>query len=191
MELLYAGLALFVAIHVVPTLGGTREALVARLGEGAWKVVHSLVTVGAIVVIVMGWRRSAWEGGLELVYAPPAWGRHLTMLLMFVVFWLLVGRRMGSNLKRWTAHPMLWGVALWGAAHLLANGERRSLVLFGGFIAYSLFAMWWQERRGKARKATEVWPIRSEFYAFTATLAVYAAFLAAHGWIAGVPLFPG
>lgn len=187
MELLIAGLALFIAIHVVPTLGGIREALVARLGEQPWKLVHTAITVGAIVLIVLGWKRSPYE----VVYEPPAWGRHLTMLLMFVVFWLLVGRRMGSNLKRWTAHPMLWGVVLWAGAHLLANGDRRSLVLFGTMAGYSLFAMWWQEKRGKARKATEVWPMRSEFYAFCATLAVYVVFVAAHRWISGVSLFPG
>lgn len=185
MELLYAGLALFIAIHVVPTLGDLRAGLVARLGEDPWKMVHTLITVGAIVLIVLGWKRSPFE----VVYQPPAWGRHATMLLMFVVFYLLVGRRMGSNLKRWTAHPMLWGVVLWAVAHLLANGDKRSLVLFSTMAAYSLFAMWWQNARGKARKATEVWPMKSEFYAFSATLAVYVVFVAAHRWIAGVSLF--
>jgi len=185
MELLYAGLALFIAIHVAPILGGTRAALVARLGEGPWKLAHTLVSIGAIVLIVMGWKRSPFE----VVYDPPAWGRHVTMLLMFVVFYLLIGRRMGSNLKRWTAHPMLWGVVLWAAAHLLANGDRRSVVLFGTLAAYSLFAMWSQDRRGVAKRATEVWPIRSEFYAFCATLGIYVVFLAAHRWIAGVSLY--
>lgn len=191
MALLIVGIASFVAIHVLPTLGGTRAALVGRIGERPWKMMHALISFAAIVVIVFGWKRSAAEGGLDLVYAPPVWGRHATMLLMFVVFWLLVGRRMGSNLKRWTAHPMLWGVVLWAGAHLLANGERRSLLLFGSFAAYSLFAMWWQNRRGKAAKATEVWPMRSEFYAFCATLAVYLVFLAAHRWVAGVALLAG
>jgi uncharacterized membrane protein len=184
MELLIAGLASFIAIHVVPTLGGVREALVARLGEQTWKIVHSLVSVGAIVLIVLGWRQSPFV----VVYEPPAWGRHLTMLLMFVALYLLVGRRMGSNLKRWTAHPMLWGVVLWAAAHLLANGDLRSLTLFSTLAAYSLFAMWWQDVRGKARKATEVWPIKSEFYAFCATLGVYVLIVAGHRWIAGVAL---
>lgn len=187
MALLYAGLALFIAIHVLPTLGGTRAALVERLGEQPWKLIHTVVTVAAIVVIVFGWKRSPYE----VVYDPPAWGRHATMLLMFIVFYLLIGRRMGSNLKRYTAHPMLWGVVLWAAAHLLANGDKRSLVLFGTLAGYSLFAMWWQDARGKAKKATEVWPLRSEFYAFCATLAVYLVFVAAHQWISGVSLLPG
>lgn len=190
MELLYAGIALFVAIHVLPTLFGLRERAVAALGENLWKSLYSLITVGAIVLMVMGWQRSALAGGLELAYLPPAWGRHLTMVLMFASFWLLVGRRMGSNLKRFTAHPMLWGIVLWAGAHLLANGEQRSLVLFGSLGAYALFAMWWQGRRGKASKATQAWPLKSEFYAFSVTLAVYTFFLSIHGWIAGVPLLP-
>lgn len=185
MELLYAGLALFIAIHVIPTVGGIRAGLVARFGENRWKMLHSLISVGAIVLIVAGWKRS----GFVAVYEPPAWGRHLTMALMFVVLYLLVGRRMGSNLKRWTANPMLWGIVLWAIAHLLANGDQRSLVLFGTLGAYSLFAMWWQGVRGKAQRATEVWPLRSEFYAFCATLGVYVVLIAAHGWFTGVPLF--
>lgn len=187
MELLIAGLASFIAIHVLPTLGDNRSVLVARFGEQTWKIMHSMITVGAIVLIVLGWKRTPYE----VVYDPPAWGRHATMLLMFIVLYLLVGRRMGSNLKRHTAHPMLWGVVLWSAAHLLANGDKRSLVLFTTMAAYSLFAMWWQTARGKAQKATEVWPMRSEFYAFCATLAVYVVFVAAHEWISGVSLLPG
>lgn len=187
MDLLIAGLAGFIAIHVVPTLGGIREVIVARTGEIPWKIVYSLISLGAVVLIVMGWQRSPYE----VVYEPPAWGRHATMLLMFIVFYLLIGRRTGSNLKRWTAHPMLWGVVLWAAAHLLANGDKRSLVLFGTLAVYSLFAMAWQSARGKAQKATERWPMQSEFYAFCATLAVYIVFFTAHRWISGVALISG
>jgi uncharacterized membrane protein len=185
MNLLYAGLGLFVAIHVLPTLGSTRTALVAQLGEQPWKIVHSLVTVAAVVLMVLGWKAAPYEA----LYQPPAWGRAAAFVLMLPVLYLLIGRRIGTNLKRFTAHPMLWAVVLWAGAHLLANGDRRSIVLFGGLAAYALFAMWSQERRGVAKRATERWPWSSEFRAFAATIAVYAVLLAAHEWLSGVPLF--
>lgn len=184
MTMLYLGLVLFLAIHILPTLGGLRGQLVRRVGENGWKSIHSLITVGAIVLMVLGWR----QGSLEVVYAPPAWGRNAAFVLMLPVLYLLIGRRIGTNLKRHTAHPMLWAVALWAGAHLLANGELRAAVLFGGLGGYALFAMWWQNARGVAKTATQTWPWSSEFRALAVTLAVYAALVAVHRWVAGVAL---
>src|SRR5262249_36845367 len=36
-------------------------------------------------------------------------------------------------------HPMLAGVKLWAAAHLLANGDLGSILLFGSFLAWAGF----------------------------------------------------
>jgi len=35
---------------------------------------------------------------------------------------------------RVTRHPFLWGVAIWAVGHLLVNGDRASIVLFGGML---------------------------------------------------------
>ena len=35
---------------------------------------------------------------------------------------------------RITRHPFLWGVAVWALGHLLVNGERASLILFGSMF---------------------------------------------------------
>ena len=185
MNLLYSGLALFLAIHILPTLGGLRGRLVALLSERPWKMFHAAVSVLGIVLIVRGWKAAPYEA----VYSPPDWGRHVPFLLMLPVVYLLIGRRIGTNLKRFTAHPMLWAVVLWAASHLLANGDLRSVVLFGSVGGYSLFAMWWLGRRGKAKVATESWPWSSEFRAGAVTIAVYAVLVSVHGWIAGVALF--
>ena len=36
-------------------------------------------------------------------------------------------------------HPMLTGIKLWAAAHLLANGDLGSIILFGSFLAWAVF----------------------------------------------------
>ena len=185
MNLLYYGLALFLAIHILPTLGGLRGRLVALLGERTWKIAYTVIAAIAIVLIVKGWKAAPYEA----VYSPPDWGRLAPFVLMLPVLYLLIGRRIGTNLKRFTAHPMLWAVVLWAASHLLANGELRSVALFGSFGGYALFAMWWLGARGKSAVATERWPWSSEFRAGAVTLAVYTVVLAAHGWISGVALF--
>lgn len=185
MNLLYYGLALFFAIHILPTLGGLRGRLVAVLGERAWKILYTVIAAVAIVIIVKGWKAAPFEQ----VYSPPDWGRYAPFVLMLPVIYLLIGRRIGTNLKRFTAHPMLWAVVLWAASHLLSNGDLRSVVLFGSFAAYSLFAMWWLGVRGKAAVAEQTWPWSSEFRAGAASIAVYVMFVAVHGWISGVALF--
>ncbi len=53
---------------------------------------------------------------------------------------LLVAAFLPNSLKRFTRHPMLSGVTVWAAAHLLANGDLASLILFGSFGAFALFA---------------------------------------------------
>ena len=45
-----------------------------------------------------------------------------------------------NNVKRLLRHPQLTGVALWGIGHLLANGESRSIILFGGLGAWAIAA---------------------------------------------------
>ena len=36
-------------------------------------------------------------------------------------------------------HPMLAGIKLWAAAHLLANGDLGSIILFGSFLGWAVF----------------------------------------------------
>ena len=40
---------------------------------------------------------------------------------------------------RITRHPFLWGMALWGAKHLLVNGERFAVMLFGALALMAIF----------------------------------------------------
>ncbi len=39
---------------------------------------------------------------------------------------------------RITRHPVMWGVGLWAAVHLVANGDLASLLFFGGFLLTAL-----------------------------------------------------
>ena len=46
-----------------------------------------------------------------------------------------------------TRQPLLWGLALWSGAHLLANGDLAHALLFGSFALFSLAGMGLVERR--------------------------------------------
>jgi uncharacterized membrane protein len=55
------------------------------------------------------------------------------------------------GILRITRHPFLWGVALWSAGHLLVNGERFAVMLFGALGLMVLFGTRSIDRKGRAR----------------------------------------
>jgi uncharacterized membrane protein len=61
-----------------------------------------------------------------------------------------------QGIQRVTRHPFLWGVALWAAFHLVANGDLASLVLFGGFLVLSLGGTVMIDAK-RQRKMGETW----------------------------------
>ena len=90
-----------------------------------------------------------------------------------------------GNLNRATAHPMLWSITLWALVHLLASGDLASLLLFGGFGLYSVYAMWSQNRRG-VRPAQTRRPIWGDIGAVVVGLVLYALLLKFHAGLFGV-----
>jgi len=137
MDFLIIGLTLFFAVHLIPPVFGLRDPIVSRIGEGSYKGAYALLSLAGMAMVVTGLM------GVEFIsfYEPPAWGRHVTMLLMLLALIIYAAFKLPSNLRRITPHPMLWGVTLWATAHLLANGDVASVVLFSSFLAYALITI--------------------------------------------------
>ena len=147
MALLIFGLLLFTLVHLMPAAFGTlRGSLIARLGENAYRGIFSLVIVIALVLIVIGWRSATPAA----VYSPPLQGGPVTSVLVLLAFILFVAARSGSNIKRVVRHPQMLAVILWSAAHLLANGDSRSLALFGGLGVWAIIEILLCNRRDGA-----------------------------------------
>ena len=129
MTLLAAGVLLWTLVHLSPAVEpGIRRSLTGRLGENPYKGLFALSLLLSLALIVAGWRSTVPQH----VYLPPVWGRHLAMLLMVVAVILFGAANYPTAIKRYLRHPMLTGMAVWSLAHLLANGDSRSLLLFGG-----------------------------------------------------------
>jgi uncharacterized membrane protein len=144
MSWLIAGLALFLGVHVFSSLRPARARIVAKLGEGPYKGFYSLLSLAGFGLIVAGMAKAPF---VEL-WDPPAWGRYAAVWFMPVALILLAAAFIPGNLKRVTAHPMLWSITLWALVHLLCNGDLAGLLLFGGFGLYAVYAMWSQTQRG-------------------------------------------
>ncbi|MFN4009733.1 MAG: NnrU family protein [Pannonibacter sp.] len=137
MLYLIAGLVLFFGCHGVTMKRDLRTRLITRLGEGGYKGLYSLVSAAGLALIIFGYGQARFDGA-PLVYEAPTWLRHLALLLLLPVFVFLIAAYVPGRIKTAAKHPMLVAVKLWALAHLLANGDLASVLLFGSFLAYAV-----------------------------------------------------
>src|SRR4051812_23122411 len=129
MLILVLGLILFLGAHVLPTRRPLRDALVARTGEGSYKGLMSLASLVGFVLIAWGFGQYREQGYIQL-WTPPAGLRHLTVLLMLPALICVAAAYLPGQIQARLKHPMLVGVKIWAFAHLLANGDLGSMILF-------------------------------------------------------------
>jgi uncharacterized membrane protein len=182
---LVAGLILFLGGHSFRIFApGSRDRLVARLGEGPYKGIYTVASLAGFALIIWGFSRALAETGM--VYAPPAGLRHVNFALMLPALILAVASLLPPGHIRCTArHPLLIGTALWAFAHLIVNGETAAVVLFGAFFAWAiveLLAQSWRPRVPTARPSTAY-----DIAAVLAGAALYGALVwRLHEWAFGV-----
>src|SRR3979411_2502710 len=124
---------LFVGGRNLPAQRELRARLIASSGEGGYKVGYALASVLGLVLIVWGFAHYRATGWIDVWYPPKAF-KHITVALMLPAVILVVAAYIRGRIYTAVKHPMLAGVKLWAAAHLLANGDLGSIVLFGPFL---------------------------------------------------------
>lgn len=135
MTLLIGGLLLFTVVHFFPgACPGPRKQLVDKLGSNPYRGLFTLVIVASLALIVVGWKAAPPEN----LYIAPLHGSPIVSALVFVAFVLFVASQSKTNIRRFVRHPQMTAVLFWAAAHLLANGETRSVILFGGLGIWAL-----------------------------------------------------
>lgn len=184
---LVLGVLSWSAVHLLPSVGvSARARLVERLGEDRYKGLFALAIVLSVVLMVLGWRSAE----PRLAYAAPAWSALVANVLMFVALVLFAASALPTNLKRVIRHPQLTAVAIWAGAHLLSNGDNRSLVLFGGLGLWAVVAMVTINRRDGAWEKPEPQPLAGELKPLLAAVVVFALLFWVHPYIAGVSPMP-
>ena len=132
------GLVLFLGVHIVTTQRGLRARLIASWGEGGYKAGYALVALLGLALIVWGFADYRATGWIDVWY-PPKWIKHVTVALMLPAVILVVAAYIRGRIYTAVKHPMLAGVKLWALAHLLANGDLGSIILFGSFLGWAVF----------------------------------------------------
>jgi uncharacterized membrane protein len=138
LAVMVLGLALFLGVHTLPARRELRARLIALTGEGGYKAGYALVSVLGIALIAWGFAHYRATGWID-VWNPPKTLKHITTALMLPAVILVVAAFMRGHIYTALKHPMLVGVKLWAAAHLLANGDLGSIILFGSFLGWAVF----------------------------------------------------
>ena len=193
MTLLVLGLILFLGTHAFSMARSRRAAVVGRVGEGAYKGLYSLLSLAGVVLISIGYGQYRASGYIP-VWDPPVWTRHLALLLVLIAFICFVAAYLPGHIKARLKHPMLAGVKIWALAHLLANGDLGSILLFGSFLVWGVAARISVKRRDVAAQhggTAAPAGIRNDVLAVAIVTAVYVAFVFwLHPWLIGVPVLP-
>jgi len=183
MDLLITGIAVWCIVHLFPSvLPAKREALIARLGENPYRGLFALIILASLVTIVLGWRAATPVA----VFAPPLLGSPIVSVLVYVAFLLFVAARAKTNLKRFLRHPQLTGVIVWSIAHLLANGDSRSLALFGSLGVWAVLEILMINRRDGVWQKPAAMPLKSDIVVILIAAVAFAVIFYFHGALFGV-----
>jgi uncharacterized membrane protein len=186
MGIFLVGLVLFLGLHSISIAAPRwRDGQAAKLGEGPWKGLYAGLAAIGLGLLIYGY--SLARQTPVVLYTPPVWLRHLTLLLMVPVFPLLLATYFPGRIQAAVTHPMLLATKLWATAHLLANGTLVDVLLFGGFLLWAVADRISMKRR--PARAVPGAPRRpaNDLIAIVAGLVLYAIFvMGAHRWLFGV-----
>ena len=190
MTILVLGLVLFIGAHVFVTLRAPRAAIIARIGEWPYKGAMSLVSLVGLIMIGYGFGQYRATGWVE-VWHPPHWTYYITQILMWPASICVVAAYSRGNIWRRLKHPMLVGVKTFAVAHLIANGDLGSIVLFGSILAWAVYDRITLKRRSDpGAPPIPVGGQRNDTIALvTGTLLYLVLGLVFHPLVVGVPVF--
>jgi uncharacterized membrane protein len=191
LGILIVGLAVFLATHVFVSFREARASVIERVGLSLYRTLFAIVSLVGLALIIWGYAQYRAHDLIQL-WSPPAFMRHITIGLVFFAAIFIVAAFFPSHIKTRLKHPMLAGVKAWALAHLLSNGDLGSVLLFGTFLAWGVYARIAAKRRGDfgaaATPAPDGWT--SDVIVVALGTAIFLALgFWFHPYVIGVPVF--
>jgi uncharacterized membrane protein len=230
MTMLIAAAIFFLLLHLVVAGTRVRDAIVGVVGERPYLGLFSLASLAGIVWLAISYNMASRAG------SPVVWDfgpgiAHLGMIVVAIAFLFVVPGLLTANptavmqdeaatregvvqgVLRITRHPFLWGVALWAAFPVAANGDQASIVLFGTFLLLAVAGTYSIDAK-RARKMGAAWePFARQTsnipfaaiiagrnslklgellsYRLVVALGAFLVVLFAHPWLFSASPFPG
>jgi uncharacterized membrane protein len=181
MVLLASLVLAFAVVHALPSHAVIMAPLRARLGP-SFGAVYAFAAVLLLASMIWAFRRAE----STTLYDLKEWGRYMNFVLSLLGFICVGIFLFRGSWRQSLRYPMAIGVGLWATGHLFANGDTRSLLLFGGLAAAAAFQAALMAR-GPAAPRPDT---RSghNFLSVLAGLALYALMAQLHYFITGAPL---
>ena len=150
MAMLALATVVFLVTHYVSSTP-IRSGLVALLGENSYLGLYTLISLATLGWMIWAYVKAPyerlWVGDEFKVWAVVL----MPVSLVFIACGALgknpsavrqesALRTMGEprGILRVTRHPILWGIALWAAVHLISRGDSASLIFFGGLLLLAI-----------------------------------------------------
>ena len=184
------GLVLFLGVHTLTTQRELRASVIASTGEGGYKIGYALASIAGLALVAWGFAHYRATGMWE-VWTPPTVLKHIAAALMLPAVILVVAAYLRGRIYTTVKHPMLTGIKLWAAAHLLANGDLGSIILFGSFLGWAVYdRISLKHRTDAGAPPIPVGGPGNDLIAIAVGIVAYLALaFAFHPVVIGVPVF--
>jgi uncharacterized membrane protein len=189
MTLLLLGIVIFLGMHLVRVVApDLRASVIERQGKGAWMGIYTAISLAGLLLIIYGFGEARAVTGM--LYNPPVFVKHISLLLMLLAFiCLAAGFLPAGRIAVAVKHPQVLSIKIWALAHLLANGETSSVLLFGSFLAWAVILRISLKRRERAGE--KVLPVfrstSNDLLAVVIGAVAYGLFVwKLHEWLIGV-----
>jgi len=161
-----------------------KNILINQLGENKYKGLYSLIALAGLLIIIYGFGLAYFQP----VWNPLPYSREIAIALMPISMILLTAANVQTNIKRFIKHPMLVAVLIWSFVHLIANGDLRSIMLFGSFGVYALIDIIFS-KKVLTTNNTANYTLSKDIIVVIIGLLVYAIIVYFHQYIGGVVIF--
>ncbi len=183
MNLLILGIIIFFSIHLVPILP-IKNILINRLGENKYKGLFSIIALVGLLIIIYGFSRADFYP----IWDPLPYSKEIALALMPISMILLAAANIQTNIKKFIKHPMLIAILIWSFVHLIANGDLRSIILFGSFGLYALIDIFFSKKVLTTNIEVK-YTLSKDIMVIIIGLVAYLIIVYYHQFIAGVTIF--
>lgn len=169
MDLLIIGCIAFLVTHLGISGTPLRGVLQNAIGPSPYLGLYSLLSFGSFGLMIYGYSQADHT---NFIWYPTPMAYMVTKVIVLVSLVTLVMGTLTKNptqvmnekaldneisgLLKITRHPIQWGILLFSVAHMLANGDVASILLFGTLILLSFFGMLSMDDR-KSREEDPRW----------------------------------
>lgn len=161
MSQVILALAAFLLLHSVPAIPTIRGRLTGALGLRFYLLSYSVTSVALLIWVL----HAAWNADYVEIWQPDPRGALANLILSPLGLFLVTAGLISPNpasvsfmtgatpgaVTTITRHPVLWGFLIWSIGHVAANGDTRSLLVFGGLGLFSAVGILVAEKRARRR----------------------------------------